>query len=169
MVSFQSWNTVQGRKRSFIFRIQKVNTVAPRPAAHAHLAKKFLPRHRADVLRFGACLYFFTFYFSPGPFQRFNRGNLIFSLTKLGSFCIILFLFFYFRMTDRTPPRDASRPALTPCTAARHDSRSFTLPCQAGPTKLGDRLSHYGPRVCSRSCASPTSVTLLPSLLSHFH
>jgi hypothetical protein len=52
----------QGEWRSF--QIEKFNGVAPRPrpGGVAHLAKKFLPK-RADVLRFGACLFL-----AGGPF-----------------------------------------------------------------------------------------------------
>jgi hypothetical protein len=142
--------------------------VAPRPAAHAHLAKKFLSEASGRGSPLRCLLVFFYFLLFAGTlFKVFNRGNLIFSLTKLGGFLYYFyFLFFYFWRTDRTLTPRSQPPSFNPLhssTAARHGSRSFTLPCQAGPTKSGDRLSHYGPRVCSRSCASPTSVTLLPS------
>ncbi len=61
--------------RARSFQIEKFNGVAPRPGGVAHLAKKFLPK-RAEVLRFGACL------FSRGPFSSLTEETskeLIFS------------------------------------------------------------------------------------------
>jgi hypothetical protein len=75
---------VQGQKRSFIVEIQKANGVAPKTGSVTQVTstrmslKSSFPKRRAEVLRFGACLYFFSFPFSPGvPFHRvLNRGNL---------------------------------------------------------------------------------------------
>jgi hypothetical protein len=74
-----------GARKKFFFQIQKVNGVAPRPG---NLAKKFLPKRRAEVLRFGACLDFFFF--------PFRRGNLFRVLTEVTDFSRGVFVLFYF-------------------------------------------------------------------------
>jgi hypothetical protein len=63
--------------------------VAPRPG---NLAKKLLPKRRAEVLRFGACLDFFFF--------PFRRGNLFRTeVTDFSRGIFVLFSFSYFYQT----------------------------------------------------------------------
>lgn len=61
------------------------------------LAKKFLPKRRPEVLRFGACFAFFFVSLFAGavvPFsQRSNRGNLTIDKAFGGLFVLFLFCF----------------------------------------------------------------------------
>ena len=143
-VEFQRLGNARARAKRewFFFQIEKLNGVAPRPDGVGLLAKRFLPK-RADILRFGACL--FT-----------RRDSLTEETSKKLIFfpCLVLFL------NDRTlfpvPLCVCARPhdRLLPAQELAFSSPlSFSV--QTHPT--GDRLSLSGPRVCCDLGAPPPS------------
>jgi hypothetical protein len=162
-VSFQSCNIVQGRKRSFIFQIQKANGVAPNRQRYTSTRNSLKSSFRSVGPRFSASV---PACFAGVPLQSSNRGNPIFLVDKTRGFFVLFY--FCFPISERPPgpycmrsitvkcarpnPAMPAAQLFTPPAQQRGmTSRSFTLPCQASPTKLGDQLSHSGARVCMRS------------------